>query len=99
MQYYTYKGKIPSKRNFAKKRIKSSFSHIESEENKWLKLSVPAKNGNVFYKAGADGMFKAIFGDEQNKLEIAKNMLLEDIDIETISKVTDLSKEEIEGLK
>lgn len=44
-------------------------------------------------------MFKAIFGDEQNKLEIAKNMLLEDIDIETISKVTDLSKEEIEGLK
>ena len=38
-------------------------------------------------------------GIEQNKLEIAKNMLKENTDIEFISKVTGLTKEEIEEIK
>ncbi len=38
-------------------------------------------------------------GSKQEKLEIAKNMLVEKINIETISKVTNLSKAEIEKLK
>jgi len=32
------------------------------------------KDGNVFYKAGADGMFKVIFGDEQDK-ELLEKLL------------------------
>ena len=32
------------------------------------------KDGNIFYKAGADGMFKAIFGDEQDK-ELLEKLL------------------------
>ncbi len=38
-------------------------------------------------------------GVEQNKLGIAKNMLKENIDIEIISKVTGLTKEEIKELQ
>ncbi len=32
------------------------------------------KDGNIFYKAGADGMFKTIFGDEQDK-ELLEKLL------------------------
>jgi len=38
-------------------------------------------------------------GSRQEKIEIAKNMLNENMDIEIISKVTGLTKEEIETLK
>jgi len=38
-------------------------------------------------------------GTKQEKIEIAKNMLAENTDIDFISKVTNLSKEEIESLK
>ena len=38
-------------------------------------------------------------GIEQNNLEIAKKMLKENIKVETISKITGLTKEEIAKLK
>ena len=38
-------------------------------------------------------------GIEKNKIEIAKNMLKENLDIELISKVTGLSEEQISSLK
>ena len=38
-------------------------------------------------------------GIEQNKIENAKKMLKEKLDIDLISKITGLSKEEIEKLK
>ena len=38
-------------------------------------------------------------GQRQEKLEIAKNMLLKDMDIKMISEITGLTMEEIEGLK
>lgn len=38
-------------------------------------------------------------GSKQEKIEIAKNMLKKEIDVQTISEVTRLSKEEIETLK
>jgi len=38
-------------------------------------------------------------GHKEEKLEIAKNMLLKDMDINTISEITGLMPEEIEGLK
>ena len=38
-------------------------------------------------------------GEHNSKIKIAKNMLKENIDIEIIIKVTELSKEEIEKLK
>lgn len=38
-------------------------------------------------------------GEKNSKIEIAKNMLRENIDIEVISKVTELTQEEIEKLK
>ena len=31
-----------------------------------MKIKCTDKDGNVFYKAGADGMFKAVFGDEDD---------------------------------
>jgi len=37
-------------------------------------------------------------GIEQEKIEIAKNMLVMEIDIETISKVTGLSKSQIKNI-
>ncbi|MCI9585453.1 MAG: hypothetical protein HFH45_02305, partial [Bacilli bacterium] len=38
-------------------------------------------------------------GSKQEKIAIAKNMLAENIDIQVISKVTSLAKEDIESLK
>ena len=38
-------------------------------------------------------------GSKQKEIEIAKNMLTENTDIDFISKVTSLTKEEIESLK
>ena len=38
-------------------------------------------------------------GIEQEKIEIVKNMLKDEVDISVISKYTGLSKEEIESLK
>ncbi len=38
-------------------------------------------------------------GRKEEKIEIAKKLLLENIDIEKISKITELSIEEIEKLK
>ena len=38
-------------------------------------------------------------GIEQNNLEVAKKMLEENIEVETISKITGLTKEEIAKLK
>ena len=38
-------------------------------------------------------------GSKQEKIEIAKNMLKENMDINMISKITDLTKEEIESFK
>jgi len=35
----------------------------------------------------------------QEKIEIAKNMILKNMDIKTIFEITGLSEEEIEGLK
>lgn len=47
-----------------------------------------------------DGMAEGIIqGIEQKQVEIVKNMLKENVDISLISKVTGLSKEEIEKLK
>lgn len=38
-------------------------------------------------------------GIQEGKKEVAKNMLKENYDIETVSRITGLSKEEIEKLK
>ena len=38
-------------------------------------------------------------GSKQKEIEIAKNMLTENTDIDFISKVTSLTKEEIESLR
>lgn len=38
-------------------------------------------------------------GQNENRLEIAKNMISENMDIEMISKITGLPKEKIESLK
>jgi predicted transposase/invertase (TIGR01784 family) len=43
-----------------------------------------------------EGIFK---GSKQEKIEIAKSMLKKNLDIETISECTGLTKEEIEKLK
>ena len=47
-----------------------------------------------------EGLKKGIREGEKNeKINIAKKMILEKIDVETISKITELSKEEIENIK
>lgn len=46
-----------------------------------------------FFEAGVEE------GIEKNKLKIAKAMLKENIPIETIMKITELTKEEIEKLR
>jgi len=38
-------------------------------------------------------------GSKQEKIEIAKNMLKENMDIDIISEITSLTKEEIEKLR
>ena len=48
------------------------------------------------YDAKQEGLKE---GAKQQKIEIAKKMLENKMDIETIAKLTDLTKEEIENLK
>ena len=51
---------------------------------------------NIRYSGYIDGKAE---GKNERNIEIAKNMLKENIDIELISKVTGLNPEEIEKLK
>lgn len=67
------------------------FIEFMSEEEEMEKLQ-----NTLVKNAKEEGTLQGI---EQNKIEIAKKMLAENIDIELISKVTNLSKEEIEALK
>ena len=75
------------------------FVGLMSEEEEAEKLQK-----TLISEAKKDGIEEGIEkglaeGSKQEKIEIAKNMLKESIDIETISKVTGLTKEEIESLK
>lgn len=54
----------------------------------------------MMYEARRDGKAEGITtGKKEEKIEIAKKMLKEKLDIELICKVTELSKEEIEKMQ
>ena len=61
-------------------------NRLDAQNLEWLKQK----------KAYDDGKEE---GQKQNKIEIAKKMLKDEVDIESIMKFTELSKEEIESLK
>jgi len=67
------------------------FVGLMSQEEEAEKLQNTLING-----ARKEGIAE---GTRQNKIEIAKNMLNENMDIEIITKVTGLTKKEIETLK
>ena len=69
----------------------SEFIEFMSEEEEMEKLQ-----NTLMQNAREEGHEQ---GSKQEKLEIAKNMLAKGTDIEYISEVTNLSKEEIETLK
>lgn len=79
------------------------FIEFMSEEEELEKLQNTLME-NAREEGHASGLAEGHFsgfteGIEQNKLEVAKNMLNKNIDIEIISEVTNLSKEKIETLK
>ena len=56
-------------------------------------------NNTLYEKGISEGISQGISqGIEQNKIENAKKMLKEKLDIDLISKITGLSKEEIKKL-
>ena len=65
----------------------------QEEDNRKLRNTIIAE-------AKQEGLAKGIKeGKKEEKINIAKNMLKENIDMETIKKVTSLTKQEIENLK
>ena len=76
-----------------------------SEENEMVRLYTKLSRREMEYntliaEATEKGLKEGIEkGIEQNNLEIAKKMLKENIEVETISKITGLTKEEIAKLK
>ena len=72
--------------------IMDEFNLHEWEKEKLDKIVKETKMEN----AKAEGLSEGI---SQSKIEIAKNMLEEKMDISIISKVTGLSKEEIQKLQ
>ena len=72
-----------------------------SEENEMVRLYTKLSRREMEYntlivEATEKGLKEGI---EQNNLEVAKKMLKENIEVETISKITGLTKEEIAKLK
>lgn len=66
------------------------FSHFGSEKD------MMAMNNSLISEAKEEGIEE---GKIEGKIEIVKNMLAKNIDINTISEITEMSKEEIEKLK
>ncbi len=75
---------------------KDEFVLHEWEKEKLDALVEYEKISNAQEEGKIEGKIE---GKKEEKIEIAKNMLAENIDIETITKVTGLTKEEIEELK
>ena len=92
----------------AKKELEKLAMNPEDRELYELRLKAIRDEMNIRYSGyidgKADGMVEGeakgkVAGKNERNIEIAKNMLKENIDIELISKVTGLNPEEIEKLK
>ena len=92
----------------AKKELEKLAMNPEDRELYKLRLKAIRDEMNIRYSGyidgKADGMVEGeakgkVAGKNERNIEIAKNMLKENIDIELISKVTGLNPEEIEKLK
>ena len=80
----------------AKKELEKLAMNPEDRELYELRLKAIRDEMNIRYSGYIDGKAE---GKNERNIEIAKNMLKENIDIELISKVTGLNPEEIEKLK
>ena len=80
----------------AKKELEKLAMNPEDREIYELRLKAIRDEMNIRYSGYIDGKAE---GKNERNIEIAKNMLKENIDIELISKVTGLNPEEIEKLK
>ena len=76
----------------AKKELEKLAMNPEDRELYELRLKAIRDEMNIRYSGYIDGM-------AEKSIEIAKNMLKENVNLELISKVTGLSLEEIENLK
>ena len=80
----------------AKKELEKLAMNPEDRELYELRLKAIRDEMNIRYSGYIDGKAE---GKNERNIEIAQNMLKENINIELISKVTGLSLEEIENLK
>ena len=85
---------------FIKDAINASKNDIllESYDKEWALKDEGKREG---YNSGYDSGYNSGFDDgiEQNKIEMVKNMLEEDADLDFISRVSKLSIEEINKIK
>ena len=85
-------------------RIEAFIKDIKSKEaNKKEYSSVNIHDQDIYFKAKNEGLKEGISqgfsqGSQQAKIETAKNMLKDNLDIQTILKYTGLSIEEIKSL-
>ena len=84
----------------AKKELEKLAMNPEDRELYELRLKAIRDEMNIRYSGYVDGMADGEAKGERNKsIEIAKNMLKENVEKTLISRVTGLSLEEIENLK
>ena len=84
----------------AKKELERLAMNPEEKEMYDLRMKAIRDEMNIRESGYIDGLVEGeTMGKKEQKIEIAKNMLKENSNIEFISKVTGLSLEEIESLK
>ena len=84
----------------AKKELEKLAMNPEDRELYELRLKAIRDEMNIRYSGYVDGMADGEAKGERNKsIEIAKNMLKENVEKTLISRVTGLSLKEIENLK
>ena len=84
----------------AKKELEKLAMNPEDRELYELRLKAIRDEMNIRYSGYIDGMAEGeAKGKKERNIEIAQNMLKENVNLELISKVTGLSLEEIENLK
>ena len=82
------------------RRLRMNNEFIDEYDYENVQRKLMNSNRNEGYREGLeDGISQGITqGISQEKQEIAKKMLLENIDIKTIAKLTELTEEEITNL-
>ena len=84
----------------AKKELEKLAMNPEDRELYELRLKAIRDEMNIRYSGYIDGMAEGeTKGKAERNIEIAKNMLKENVNIQFISKITGLNLEEIEKLK